>query len=66
MTAEQAAALERRAQAEQITVNGLLLAVGAADDDTASAVTAAAKPHGFEAPDPHRTGQPASRNAKAQ
>ncbi|CAA0082528.1 Uncharacterised protein [Mycolicibacterium vanbaalenii] len=52
MTAEQAAALERRAQAEQITVNGLLLAVGAADDDTAAAVTAAAKKHGFEAPDP--------------
>lgn len=52
MTAEEAAALERRAQAEQITVNGLLLAVGAADDDTAAAVVAAAKPHGFEAPDP--------------
>ncbi|MGB3353364.1 MAG: hypothetical protein WBB00_11370 [Mycobacterium sp.] len=50
MTAEEAAALERRAQAEQITVNGLLLAVGAADDATAAAVTAAAKPHGFEAP----------------
>lgn len=50
MTAEEAAALERRAQAEQITVNALLLAVGAADDDTAAAVVAAAKPHGFEAP----------------
>lgn len=52
LTAEQVAALERRAQAEQITVNGLLAAVGAADDDTAAKVAAAAKPHGFEAPDP--------------
>ncbi|WP_237166309.1 hypothetical protein [Mycolicibacterium hippocampi] len=50
MTAEEAAELERRAQAEQITVNGLLLAVGAADDATAAAVTAAAKPHGFQPP----------------
>lgn len=50
MTAEQAAALERRAQAEQITVNTLLLAVGAADDDTAAAVNSAAAEHGFKAP----------------
>ena len=52
MTAEQAAALERRAQSEQITVNTLLLAVGAADDDTAAAVTGAATSQGFQAPDP--------------
>ncbi|HEY9264486.1 MAG TPA: hypothetical protein VIQ11_07785 [Mycobacterium sp.] len=52
MTAEQAAALERRAQAGQITVNGLLLAVGAADDDTAAAVTGAAASNEFQAPDP--------------
>jgi hypothetical protein len=52
MTAEQAAALEKRAQAEQVTVNGLLSAVGAADDKTAAGLTAAAQPRGFEAPDP--------------
>ena len=52
MTAEQAAALERRAQAEQMTVNTLLLAVGAADDDTAAAVTGAATSNGFQEPDP--------------
>lgn len=52
ITAEEAAALERRAQAEQVIVNGLLMAVGAADDETAANVTSAAKPHGFEAPDP--------------
>lgn len=51
MSAEEAAALERRAQAEQITVNGLLLAVGTADDDTAAAVNSAAAQHGFQAPD---------------
>ena len=52
MTAEQAAELERRAQAEQVTVNGLLSAVGAADDKTADSVTAAGKEHGFQSPDP--------------
>ena len=52
MTAEQAAALEKRAQAEQGTVNGLLSAVGAADDSTAEAVMAAGKDHGFQAPGP--------------
>ena len=52
MTAEQAAALERRAQAEQVTVNALLLAVGRADDATAAAVTAAATAHGYDPPDP--------------
>lgn len=52
MTLEEAAALEKRAQAEQVVVNGLLLKVGAADDDTAAAVTAAATPHGFVAPNP--------------
>ncbi|MGE2726074.1 hypothetical protein [Mycolicibacterium pulveris] len=56
MTAEEAAALEKRAQAEQVTVNGLLLAVGAADDATAANVTNAAKPHGFDAPDPSDPG----------
>lgn len=50
MTLEEAAALERRAQAEQATVNRLLLAVGAADDATADSLTAAARPHGFEMP----------------
>lgn len=48
LTAEQTAALERRAQAEQAAVNRLLLAVGAADDETAAAVTGAAQPFGFE------------------
>ncbi len=52
MTAEQAAELEKRAQAEQVTVNALLSAVGAADDQTADAVTAAAQKHGFALPDP--------------
>lgn len=50
MTLEDAAELERRAQAEQATVNRLLLAVGEADDATADSLTAAAKPHGFEVP----------------
>ena len=53
MTAEQAAELERRAQQEQVTVNGLLSAVGSADDNTADAITAAAQKHGFAAPDPN-------------
>lgn len=48
MTAEEAAALERHAQAEQVTVNALLLAVGGADDATAAAVTAAATAHGYD------------------
>lgn len=52
MTAEEAAALEKRAQTEQVAVNTLLLAVGASDDSTASKVTAAARLHGFEAPNP--------------
>ena len=52
MTAGQAAELERRAQTEQITVNGLLSAVGAEDDKTADAVIAAGKNHGFKTPDP--------------
>ncbi len=50
MTLEEAAELERRAQAEQGIVNRLLVAVGAADDATADSLTAAAKPHGFEMP----------------
>ena len=52
MTTEESAALERRAQAEQVIVNGLLLAVGSADGGTAAKVTGAAQPHGFEAPNP--------------
>lgn len=42
----------RTAQQEQVTVNGLLSAVGSADDKTADAITAAAQKHGFAAPDP--------------
>ncbi|WNG87132.1 hypothetical protein C6A87_025695 [Mycobacterium sp. ITM-2016-00317] len=52
LSAEQTAVLERRAQAEQAVVNRLLLAVGAADDETAAAVTGAAQPFGFEVPNP--------------
>lgn len=52
MTAEQAAALERRAQSEQNNVNLLLLAVGAADENAAAGVMGAAKSHGFEGPNP--------------
>lgn len=52
MTVEQAAALEKRAQSEQVKVNGLLSKVGAADDDAAGKVTSAAQQHGFELPDP--------------
>lgn len=50
MTLEEAAELEKRAQAEQGIVNRLLVAVGAADDATADSLAAAAKPHGFEMP----------------
>ncbi|MCH9732633.1 MAG: hypothetical protein K0U84_23710, partial [Actinomycetia bacterium] len=50
LTTQQAAALQTRAEAEQATINGLLIAVGAADDDTATSVMDAATPHGFEAP----------------
>jgi hypothetical protein len=52
MTAGEAAALEKRAQAEQINVNRLLIAVGAADDATAAEVSGAADTHGFDAPAP--------------
>jgi hypothetical protein len=52
MSIEEAAALEKRAQSEQLTVNSLLTAVGKADDDAAAKVMAAAKPLGFQAPDP--------------
>lgn len=52
MTIEQVAALERRAQAEQVIVNGLLTAVGSADDTAAAALTDAAQPHGFVPPNP--------------
>lgn len=47
MTAEQAAALKRKAQNAQITVNQLLLSVGLADAATASAMLKAAKTHGY-------------------
>ncbi|VEG58185.1 Uncharacterised protein [Mycolicibacterium aurum] len=50
MTLDEAAALEKRAQAEQMTVNGLLLKVGAADDDTADSLAAAAMPYGVDMP----------------
>lgn len=56
LTAEEAAALERRAQAEQVVVNGLLMAVGAADERAAADLTAAAKPYDFEAPNPADAG----------
>ncbi|WP_074133172.1 hypothetical protein [Mycolicibacterium houstonense] len=56
MTAEQAAALEKRAQSEQVAVNAMLLAVGAADDNAAAKVMSAAQPHGFEAPNPGSPG----------
>ena len=52
MTIEQVAALEKRAQSEQITVNLLLTDVGAADEAAAAAVTAAGQSHGFQLPDP--------------
>lgn len=52
MTVEQAAALERRAQSEQVTVNGLLAKVGAADEGSAGKVTSAAQRHGFAVPNP--------------
>ncbi|MFV8227764.1 WXG100 family type VII secretion target [Mycolicibacterium fortuitum] len=52
MTVEQAAALEKRAQSEQITVNRLLTDVGAADEAGAAAVTAAGQSHGLQLPDP--------------
>ncbi|BDE01878.1 hypothetical protein FKW78_05610 [Mycolicibacterium fortuitum] len=50
MTAEQAAALEKRAQAEQADVNELLKLVGAADDAASAKLIAAAK---LRAPDPN-------------
>ncbi|MGV0838503.1 hypothetical protein [Mycolicibacterium thermoresistibile] len=56
MTAEEAAALEKRAQSEQVNVNKLLLAVGAADDGTAASINAAVRSRGFEAPAPTALG----------
>lgn len=52
MSAEQAAALEKQAEVEQITVNALLLDVGNADEHTASTVQAAARPFHYDAPKP--------------
>lgn len=50
LTAEQMNALNRRVVAEQAAVNQLLVAVGSADENTASNVTAAAQGFGFTAP----------------
>ena len=52
MTVEQAAALEKRAQSEQVNVNSLLARVGIADEDAAGKLTSAAQQHGFEIPNP--------------
>ncbi len=52
MSADQAAALEKQAEVEQITVNALLLDVGNADEHTASSVQAAARPFHYDAPKP--------------
>ena len=51
MSAEQAAALLKQAQADQATVNEMLLAVGDADDETAAAAQAAGKDFGYVMPD---------------
>lgn len=52
LTLVETATLERRAQAEQVAVNNLLLKVGDADDGTAAELAAVAKPQGFVGPDP--------------
>jgi hypothetical protein len=51
MSAERAAELQKQAEAEQVTVNQMLLEVGDADDDIAAAVQSAAKDFGFVTPD---------------
>ncbi|HJT95487.1 MAG TPA: hypothetical protein VJ777_26710 [Mycobacterium sp.] len=53
MSAEEVAELMERVKVDQGVVNGLLLAVGAADDGTANKVAAAAQPFGFVLPDPN-------------
>lgn len=52
MTAEKVAALMQQVMTEQSAINQLLGAVGAADDRTAAALTAAAQPFGFTPPTP--------------
>ena len=47
MSAEDMAKLETLARSEQEAINGMLTAVGDADDATANAVVAAGKSHGF-------------------
>ncbi|WP_260755649.1 hypothetical protein [Mycobacterium sp. SMC-8] len=64
LSAEQTAALERRAQSEQAAVNRLLLAVGAADDETAAAVTDAAQPRGAQPGRSRRPAAPGNRAAR--
>ncbi|OBA90676.1 hypothetical protein A5642_12305 [Mycolicibacterium mucogenicum] len=56
MSEEKAAALQRRAEVEQVEVNRLLVAVGGADSGTAAAVQAAAKNFGFALPVPSDIG----------
>jgi uncharacterized protein YukE len=56
MSAEKVAELMERVKVEQGIVNGLLLAVGEADDGTAAKVTAAAQPFGFVPPSPDGLG----------
>lgn len=56
MSEEKAAALQRQAEAEQVEVNRLLVAVGGADGGTAAAVQAAAKNFGFALPVPSDIG----------
>jgi hypothetical protein len=52
MSAEKVAELMERVAVEQGIINGLLLAVGEADDGTAAKITAAAQPFGFVPPSP--------------
>ena len=47
MSAEEMAKLDALARSEQEAINGMLTAVGDADDSTANAVVAAGKTHGF-------------------
>lgn len=56
MSAEKVAELLERVKIEQGAINGLLLAVGEADDGTAAKVTAAAQPFGFVSPTPDGLG----------
>jgi hypothetical protein len=53
MSAEKVAQLMEQVKIEQGIINGILLAVGAADDGTAAKVTGAAQPFGFVPPSPN-------------